>query len=92
MFFALVTLLILALSSVQATTLTYKMAPHEKACFYATAQKVDEKIAFYFAVQAGGNFDIDYEVKSPTGQIVLSGQKERQKDFVFQSAAIGDYR
>jgi hypothetical protein len=44
--FALLSLL----PSIFATTLTYKMAPHEKACFYSTAERVGEKMAFYFAV------------------------------------------
>jgi len=37
-------------SHVSATALTYKLMPHEKACFYANANKVGEKVAFYFAV------------------------------------------
>lgn len=35
---------------VNATSLTYSIAAHEKACFYAHVDKVGEKIAFYFAV------------------------------------------
>jgi len=36
---------------VNATSLTYSVAAHEKACFYAHADKAGEKIAFYFAVR-----------------------------------------
>jgi hypothetical protein len=35
---------------VGATALTYKLEANEKACFYAWVDKVNEKIAFYFAV------------------------------------------
>ncbi|KAJ3411129.1 hypothetical protein HDV05_002693 [Chytridiales sp. JEL 0842] len=86
----------LALSStvipaVNATTLTYRMAPHEKACFYTNANKANEKIAFYFAVQSGGNFDIDYEVLGPDNDIILSGIAERQGDYVFAAKQRGEF-
>lgn len=45
--------LVLLFSSTQsahAVTLTYKMQPNERACFYANSIKPDEKIAFYYAV------------------------------------------
>lgn len=45
------------LSSVSATALTYKMAPAEKQCFYSHVEQENAKIAFYFAVQSGGEFD-----------------------------------
>jgi hypothetical protein len=34
----------------EGTSLTYNVAAHERACFYAWADKPGEKIAFYFAV------------------------------------------
>lgn len=45
-------LLSLAVSTVSATALTYKLASHEKACFFATVERPDAKVAFYFAVRA----------------------------------------
>ena len=39
-------------SVVSATALTYKLNAHEKACFYAHAEKPNLKIAFYFAVSS----------------------------------------
>lgn len=36
--------------TVSGTALTYKLAPHEKACFYASAKTAGVKLAFYFAV------------------------------------------
>lgn len=39
-------------SLVSATALTYKLAAHEKACFYAAAVKENSKMAFYFAVRS----------------------------------------
>jgi len=42
-------------------------------------------------VQAGGSFDIDYEVKDPQGKVILDGTKERQGDFVFTAQNAGEY-
>jgi hypothetical protein len=43
-------------------------------------------------VQAGGSFDVDYEVVGPGDKIVMDGQKERQGDFVFTATEAGEYR
>ncbi|KAJ4413647.1 hypothetical protein N0V82_008425 [Gnomoniopsis sp. IMI 355080] len=81
----------LFVSQVSATALTYKLVANEKACFYASNQDKFQKIAFYFAVQSGGSFDVDFEVTAPSGKIVTEGTKERQGDFVFTGNEIGDY-
>ncbi|OZJ01838.1 hypothetical protein BZG36_05296 [Bifiguratus adelaidae] len=86
--FAIVAVL---LPRAQATALTYNVAAHERACFYTWSDVPGKKIAFYFAVQSGGSFDIDYEVKDPKDRIVISGEKERQGDFVFTANFVGEY-
>ncbi|KAF8460667.1 emp24/gp25L/p24 family/GOLD-domain-containing protein [Kalaharituber pfeilii] len=77
---------------VTATALTYKLSANEKSCFYAQVDKKGLKVAFYFAVQSGGAFDIDYVVYGPNEKIILDGTKERQGDFVFTANEIGEYR
>lgn len=52
-----VALLGLLTAFTSATALTYKMTPNEKECFYTYVDKPGSKIAFYFAVQSGGDFD-----------------------------------
>jgi len=42
--------LIAFLASCHAMTVTYRMQPNERACFYALTRKADEKLAFYYAV------------------------------------------
>jgi len=53
----LLSLLALLTAYTSATALTYVFAANEKECFYTYVSKKDAKIAFYFAVQAGGSFD-----------------------------------
>ncbi|KPI41891.1 uncharacterized protein AB675_5550 [Cyphellophora attinorum] len=78
-------------SLVSATALTYKLAANEKACFFEDIDKLNSKVAFYFAVQSGGSFDVDYSVIGPQDKQVLSGEKERQGDYVFTAQIAGQY-
>lgn len=43
-------------------------------------------------MQSGGSFDIDYAVTTPQNREILSGQKERQGDYVFTAKDIGEYK
>ena len=42
-------------------------------------------------VQSGGNFDVDYSVTDPLGKVLLSGEKERQGDFVYTVQTVGEH-
>ncbi|CRG87371.1 putative membrane protein C17A5,08 [Talaromyces islandicus] len=84
-------LLATAIPLASATALTYKVDASEKACFYADVPQKDSKVAFYFAVQSGGSFDIDYVVTGPLDKVILDGTKERQGDFVFTAQSVGEY-
>ncbi|KAI0157258.1 emp24/gp25L/p24 family/GOLD-domain-containing protein [Xylariaceae sp. FL1272] len=79
-------------SLVSATALTYKIQANEQACFYAAPNKENQKMAFYFAVQSGGSFDLNYKVTGPNDKIILEGEKERQGDFVFTAQQMGEYK
>lgn len=46
---------------------------------------------FYFAVQSGGSFDVDFEIKDPNDKVILDGQRERQGDYVFTANTVGEY-
>ncbi|KAI3647872.1 hypothetical protein MP228_008093 [Amoeboaphelidium protococcarum] len=87
--------LILAVSmylvAVHSTTLTYQVNPGEHACFFVDIPTPPRKLSFYFSVQSGGQFDIDYRVTTPSGVVMVDGQKERQGDFVFSGSEAGEY-
>ncbi|KAF1986496.1 erp2,4 [Aulographum hederae CBS 113979] len=85
-------LLALLVSRVYATALTYKLQASEKQCFFANVEQKGAKVAYYFAVQQGGSFDVDYSVVGPNEKIILEGTKERQGDFVFTANDAGEYR
>ena len=42
-------------------------------------------------VQAGGNFDVDWLVKDPTGAVIHSGNGEKEGDFIFAVDRPGEY-
>ncbi|KAL5501158.1 hypothetical protein ACEPAH_9545 [Sanghuangporus vaninii] len=77
--------------AVEGSALTTAIAPNERLCFYADVDKAGEKIGFYFAVQSGGSFEIDYEVKDPNDKDILDGNNERQGDFVLTANTPGEY-
>ncbi|ORZ03417.1 emp24/gp25L/p24 family/GOLD-domain-containing protein [Syncephalastrum racemosum] len=74
-----------------ATALTYNVAANEAACFYLWSDAPGKKIGFYFAVQSGGSFDIDFTVKDPQNKVILDGERERQGDYVFTANHVGEY-
>ncbi|KAJ2850464.1 hypothetical protein GGI22_005381 [Coemansia erecta] len=84
-------LLLALLAMVNAVTLRKWIASHEKSCYFAWADSPGKKIAFFFAVHQGGNFDIDYEVEGPNSRQLFKGDAERQGDFVFTATQVGEY-
>ncbi|KAH9959352.1 emp24/gp25L/p24 family/GOLD-domain-containing protein [Russula dissimulans] len=74
-----------------SVSFTTPVTPNERLCFYADVDKAGEKIGFYFAVQSGGSFDIDYEIKDPNDKVILDGQRERYGDFVLTANTVGEY-
>ncbi|KAF5350935.1 hypothetical protein D9758_010479 [Tetrapyrgos nigripes] len=88
--FSLLFLLRLSLL-VRGSALTTAISANERLCFYADVDKAGEKIGFYFAVQSGGSFDIDFDIKDPNDKILLDGQRERQGDYVLTANTVGEY-
>lgn len=78
--FHLLSLLGLLTSLASSTALTYRLAPNEKECFYTHVEKKDAKVAFYFAVQAGGSFD-----GIPTSLIAASTSNEERESILTKS-------
>lgn len=62
------------------------------ACFFAHVEQHGSKMAFYFAVQSGGSFDINYIVHGPGEKVILEGEAERQGDLIFTANEAGEYR
>lgn len=75
----------------QATALTFALQPNEKQCFYVFNNKPNSNIGYYFAVQAGGSFDINYYVKSPNGNIVVQADKLTHADYILNADQVGEY-
>ena len=69
------------------------LQPTGRQCFFHFAEQnqMSKKLGFYFAVQNGGEFDIDYEVKDPAHTILVHGTKEKQTDVVFAIEKVGEY-
>ncbi|GMM33126.1 Erp3 protein [Saccharomycopsis crataegensis] len=84
-------LFLLTLGFVSSTALTVSLQPHETLCYYVLTVAKDSSIGFYFAVQSGGSFDIDFKVKDPEDKVLISGEKERQGDWTLKAETPGEY-
>ncbi|KAN0078245.1 emp24/gp25L/p24 family/GOLD domain containing protein [Tylopilus felleus] len=84
-------LFLASIQHVKAVALTTVIAPNERLCFYSDVDKAGEKIGFYFAVQAGGSFDIDFDIKDPNEKLLLDGQRERSGDYILTANTVGEY-
>jgi len=91
MYWLLLPLFLRLFATVNASALTTAIAPNERLCFYADVDKAGEKIGFYFAVQSGGSFDIDFDIKDPNEKVILDGNRERQGDYVLTANIVGEY-
>ncbi|KAG8757551.1 hypothetical protein FRC14_001958 [Serendipita sp. 396] len=79
------------IKQVFGSALTTAIPANARMCFYAEVDKPKEKIGFYFAVQSGGSFDIDFDVKDPRDVIILDGKHERQGDYILTANHVGEY-
>ncbi|OCF73234.1 hypothetical protein I204_06465 [Kwoniella mangroviensis CBS 8886] len=82
---------LLGAAQVSATALTAMLGANERSCYYADVDGVGEKLGFYFAVQSGGNFEIDYVVMDPDDKVILEGVAEKQGDYIFTANQVGEY-
>lgn len=80
-----------SLITIASAAMTFTLGAHETACFGVFTEKPRTAISYYFAVQSGGSFDIDFSIKNPRGEIVDSDTKQRQGDFVFNADLPGEY-
>lgn len=83
--------LLALLQLILASALTFNLPAKEQACFYVTTEKQNTQISFYFAVQQGGSFDVDYTIKDPKNRILDEATKQRQGDFSFNAQHPGQY-
>ena len=63
----------------------------QRSCYHAWVDQAGEKVGWYFAVQTGGHFEIDWSVTSPSNKMITDGIKERQADIVFTGQEVGEY-
>lgn len=79
------------LQLIAASALTFNLPAKETSCFYIFTDKPNTQVNYYFAVQQGGSFDVDYVIKGPLGDTIASETKKRQGDMLFNAARPGEY-
>lgn len=76
---------------IAASALTFNLPAKEKLCFYIFTTEPNTQVFYYFAVQQGGSFDVDYSIKDPLGNVMLTETKQRQGDLVITARHPGEY-
>ena len=76
---------------ISASAFTFILAAKEKSCFYVFTEKPSTQIRYYFAVQSGGSFDVDYVITDPNQNVIYQDNKKRHGDFVFPAQIPGEY-
>lgn len=83
--------LFIFIAACHASAFTFILGASEKSCFYVFTKSPNTPIGYYFAVQSGGSFDVDYSISNPKREVIVSEQKVRQGEFVFTGDAVGEY-
>ncbi|XP_029355001.1 transmembrane emp24 domain-containing protein 3 [Echeneis naucrates] len=83
--------LLLCVSAVFGTELTFELPDNEKQCFYEELEK-DVKFDIDFQVIAGGNYDVDCFVTDPQNNVLYNEKKKQYDSFSHTTAMSGVYQ
>ncbi|XP_013392434.1 transmembrane emp24 domain-containing protein 3-like [Lingula anatina] len=70
--------------------LTFELPDNARDCFHEVIDK-DVKCTIEFQVITGGNYDVDLELKSPSGQILYKDVKKQYDSFTWTTDMRGEY-
>lgn len=82
---------LLTLSGVWGTELTFELPHNGKQCYYEELEK-DVKFDIDFQVIAGGNYDVDCFVTDPLGNVLYNEKKKQYDSFSHTTASEGVYK
>ncbi|XP_023267753.1 transmembrane emp24 domain-containing protein 3-like [Seriola lalandi dorsalis] len=83
--------LLLYVSVVFGTELTFELPDNEKQCFYEDLEK-DVKFDIDFQVIAGGNYDVDCFVTDPQNNVLYNEKKKQYDSFSHTTTMKGVYQ
>lgn len=82
---------LLHLSGLFATELTFELPHNGKQCYYEELEK-EVKFDIDFQVIAGGNYDVDCSVTDPQGNVLYNEKKKQYDSFSHTTALDGVYK
>lgn len=96
--FSLVSLLLSLWTSVafaddsnQQAQMAISLPAGSKECLYHDLKSDEESLIVSYQVLAGGNFEVDFEVTSPSGEKIVKEERQKYADFVLRSFGLGQY-
>lgn len=61
-------------------------------CVYYDLTSPDQQLDIRYQVLYGGNFEIDFQVSSPSGQVVIEEKQRKFGEFILQNVGLGSYK
>lgn len=86
------TLLAFAITQVAAFPLTVVVGANDVECFYGDVNEQGAKVGVSYSVQYGGQFDIDFHVKAPNGEVLFSQERQKDGEYSFTARIMGEYQ
>lgn len=62
-----------------------------KECLYHDLQDDDHTLIINYQVLYGGDFELDFEITSPTGESIVKQTNEKYADFLLKTFGLGEY-
>ncbi|CCH58274.1 hypothetical protein TBLA_0A04810 [Henningerozyma blattae CBS 6284] len=78
-------------SSKPQAQMAISLPANSRECVYHDLLTEDEALVVGYQVLTGGNFEIDFEVTSPKGVIIVREKQQKYADFLLRSFGLGQY-
>ncbi|SCU94491.1 LAME_0F07646g1_1 [Lachancea meyersii CBS 8951] len=62
-----------------------------KECLYFDLTSHEDAVVMSYQVLTGGNFEIDFEITSPDGHVIVTEKQKKYSDFLLKSFGLGQY-
>ncbi|KAJ1911067.1 hypothetical protein H4219_006053 [Mycoemilia scoparia] len=69
----------------------YSIPSGSRECFYVWNDQAGKKINFYFAIEEGGDFDIDFDVHTPSKRAIMKEHHHKVGDYILTGNEVGEY-
>lgn len=91
--FALIPLLLLTLlvSANANNRVSLAIPSFQQECIYYVLEDEEDTLVINYQVLYGGDFELNFEIVSPSGQSIIKQENEKYADFLLKTFGLGEY-